>query len=322
MLKQLTIDAYHANDACKPIRESEVWASSVADAKERALELTSTRDASDQKLMEDQLARERAQQHVLRNELFRQRKLDLLEQDGGVEHVTTSTGGRHDEVGFAQEACRNLLDQLSSLRRRIVKTMQMELLRREQLETFQSQYYKLEAELRASQRLQSTYARGGTAAGILGEVPAQQLKDIDESVARQHALLGTYQSVLKERREIWELTVSYIQNLKIMISTKESELQKTLQEVRLNMAILRRKAGGIRAKSESLAALRASVESETKTMQSRVKLLTREQSLLKLHNGNFFDSGIWQQGVTQRMSKERFGQDLQVFQLAIPLVLV
>lgn len=318
-MKQLTIDACDACDACdyplsigKPTRGLECWASSVADAKERALELTSTRDANDQKLIEDQLARERAQQHVQRNELFRQKKLDLLEQDGEVEDVTVSTGGRHDQVEFAREACRNLLDQLFSLRGRIVKTMQMELLRREQLNTFQSQYDKLEAELRASQRLQRTYARGGTTAGIMGDVPVQQLQDIGMSVARQHALLGTYQSVLKERREIWELAVSHIQKLKIVISTKGSELQTTLQEVRLNMAALKKKSGGIHAKNESLAILRASVESETKTMQNRVKLLTREQSLLNSHDGNFFDSDIWQQGVTQRMSKETFAQDLQV----------
>lgn len=297
-----------------PIRGLEVWASSVADAKERALELTSTRDASDQKLIEDQLARERAQQHVQRNELFRQRKLDLLEQDGGVEDVTISPCGRHDEVEFARKSCRSLIDQIFSLRRRIIKSMQMELLRREQLETFQSQYDKLEAELRASQRLQSTYTRGGTTAGILGDVPAQHLRDISASVARQHALLGTYQSVLKERREIWELAVSHVQKLKIVISNKESELQAALQEVRLNMAALRTKAGEIRAKNESMAALRASVESETKTMQNRVTLLTREQSLLNSHDGNFFDSDIWQQGVTQRMSKETFAQDLQVLQ--------
>lgn len=190
--------------------------------------------------------------------------------------------------------------------------MQMEMLRREQLETFQTQYDKLEAELRASQRLQSTYARGGTTAGILGDVPAQQLKDISVSVARQHALLGTYQSVLKERREIWELAVSRIQTLKIATSAKQSELQATLQEVRLNKAALRKKAGGIRAKNESLATLRESVETETKTMRNRVKLLTREQSLLNSHDGDFFDSDIWQRGITQRMSKERFALDLQV----------
>lgn len=296
----------------KLIRGLEAWATSVADAKERALELTSTRDASDQKLIEDELARERAQQHVQRNELFQQRKLNLLEQDGGVEEVTMYPDGPHDKVEFAREVCRNLLDQILSLRGRIVKSMQMELLRREQLETFQSQYDKLEAELRASQRLQSTYARGGTTAGILGDVPAQQLKDIGVSVARQQTLLGTYQSVLKERREIWELAVSHIQKLKIAISTKESELQTTLQGVRLNTAALREKAGGARAKNESLATVRARVETETKTMQNRVKLLTREQSLLKSHDGHFFDSDIWQQGVTQRMSKERFAQDLQV----------
>lgn len=308
----LVVLVMHPLSIRNPIRGLEVWASSVADAKERALELTSTRDANDQKLIEDQLARERAQQHIQRNELFRQRKLDMLEQDGGVEDGTTSPGGPHDEVEFAREACRNLLDQLASLRRRIVNSMQMELLRREQLETFQSQYDRLDAELRASQRLQSTYARGGSATGILGDVPAQQLKDIGVSVARQQALLGTYQSVLKERREVWELAVSHVQKLKIAISTKESELQTTLQDIRLNIATLRKKAGGIRAKNESLATLRVGVETETKTMQNRLKLLTGEQSLLKSHDGFFFDSDMWQQGVTQRMSKGRFAQDLQV----------
>lgn len=284
-----------------------MWASSVADAKERALELTSTRDQHDQKLIEDQLARDRVQQHVERNELFRQRKRDLLEQDE-IEDYSLPAGGRHDEVEFARKSCQNLLEQLFSLRRRIVKTMHMEIIRREQLETFQAQYCKLEAELRASRRLQSTNARG-----VLGDVPVQELKDISDSVARQHALLGTYQSVLKERREIWEMAVSHIQKLKIAISTKESELRETLKEVRHTMAALRGKAGRIRAKNESMAALRASVESKTKVMKNRVKLLTREQSLLNSHDGIFFDSDIWQQGVPQRMSKATLAQNLQVF---------
>ncbi len=186
--------------------------------------------------------------------------------------------------------------------------MQMELIRREQLETFQSQYSKLEAELRASRRLQNTNARG-----VMGDVPVQELQDIGASVERQHALLGTYQSVLKERREIWEMAVSHIQKLKIAISTKESELRGTLQEIRLNIAALRGKAGRIRAKNESMAAQRATVESKTKSMKNRVKLLTREQSLLNTHDGIFFDSDIWQQGVPQRMSKVTLAQNLQVF---------
>lgn len=303
-------------------RGMEVWALSVADAKERALELTSTRDASDQELIEDQIARERVEQHVQRSELFRQRKMDLLEKDDiydcelverdNIDDCELFDGDKHDEVKFARESCRLLLNQQFSLRRRIVRTMQMELLRREQLETFQSQYHKLETDLCEAERLQRTYVRRGTMVCGLGDIPLQGLKDMDASVARQHVLLGTYQSVYKERKEIWDITVSHIHKLKIAISTKESELQKTLQEVRHNIAALSQKAGAIRAKNEGLAALRASVESKTKTMKNRVKLLTHEQLLLDSHNGPFFDSAIWQQGVTQRMSKARFSQDLQV----------
>lgn len=292
-------------------RGLEVWALSVEEAKERALELTSTRDKRDQKLIEDQIARERADQHIQRNELFRQRKMDLLEQDGIDDCKLFDCDGT-DEVDFSRESCRILLDQLSVLRRRILQTMQTELVRREQLETFRSQYHKLETDLREAERLQRTYARGGTAVGILGDVPVQGLKDIDASVARQHVLLGTYQSVLKERQEIWDITVNHIQKLKIAISTKESELRTTLQEVRHNIAARNEKAGEIRAKNESLATLRATVESKTMIMKKRVKLLIHEQSLLDSHNGLCFDSDIWQEGVTQRMSKAQFSQDLQV----------
>ncbi|CAM9506461.1 unnamed protein product [Ectocarpus fasciculatus] len=302
------------------IRDLEIWASSVAFAKERALELTSTRDASDQKLIEDQLARDRADQHIQRNELFRQRKIDLMEQDDVDEPKKRSTGvaddqlqeGRHDDVDVARDSCQGLLDQLLLLRQRIVKTMQMERLRREQLETFQTQYQRLETDLRQAERLQRTYARGGVTAGILGEVSVQDLKDVDASVARQHILLGKYQSVLNERREIWDLCVSRIQKLKIALCAKEADLRTQLQEVRVSMAGLRKKAERIRAKNESLAALRASVESKTKIMKSRVELFTTEQSLLASHTGPYFDSDIWQQGVTQRMSKATFAQDLQV----------
>ncbi|CAM9212499.1 unnamed protein product, partial [Hapterophycus canaliculatus] len=146
----------------------------------------------------------------------------------------------------------------------------------------------------------------------LGNASTQELKHIDTSVKRQCIILGTYQSVLKERKEIWALAVLHVQNLKIMIRATESELQNTLDEIRASTAALRSKAGKIRARNESLATLKASVESKTKDMKNRVDLLTHEQSLLGSHSGLYFDSNIWHEGVTQRMSKSVFARDLQV----------
>lgn len=299
------------------VRSLEAWIFSIAGAKERALELMSSRDASDQKLIEDQLLRDRADQHIQRSELFRERKIKLLQQDDDEDGKNNVAGdqlqdGRHDEIDFARDSCRNLLDQLFSSRKRIVRAMKVELLQREQLETFQSQYDKLEAGLREAERLQRTYARGGSTAGILGDMSAQERKDIGASVKRQHVMLGTYQSVLKERREIWDIAVLHVQKSKIMIRATESELRKTLAGLRANIAALRSKAATIRATNESLATQKATVESMTKNLRRRVDLLAHEQSLVNSHDGPYFDSNIWQEGVAQRMSKSVFAGDLQV----------
>lgn len=278
----------------------------------------SSRDASDQKMIEDQVVRDRAEQHIQRNKMFREKKMELLGQDDEEDNKNVVTSDRfqderRDEIDFAGNFCQNLVNQLFSSRKRLVRAMRVELLQREQLETFESQYDKLETGLRGAERLQRIYARGGSTAGIVGDMSAQELKDIDASVQRQHVLLGTYQSVLKQRREVWELAVLHVQKLKIMVRATESELRQTLEGIRANITALRSKAGKFRATNESLATLRATVETKTQKMRSRVDLLTHEQSLLDSHSGPYFDSSIWQEGVAQRMSKSIFARDLQVF---------
>eukprot|EP00752_Nemacystus_decipiens_P001471 g1447.t1 len=145
------------------------------------------------------------------------------------------------------------------------------------------------------------------------ECLSMQEEDERSSAVGQHiwGLQVWASSVADAKERALELTSTRDASDEKLIEDQLAQLQTTLQEVHLNMAALREKARGVRAKNESLATLRARVETETKTMQNRVKLLTREQSLLNSHDGNFFDSDIWQQGVTQRMSKERFAQDIQ-----------
>lgn len=294
-------------------RNNEEWASGVVGAKERALELTSARDSKEKKVAEDQLARDRADQHVERVELFRQRKLDLLEHDDTADTEPVQYGGvQNIEVGLARDACLKLLDQLLSMRQRVVKSMKVELLRRDQLANFESQYHKLETDLREAERQQRTYARGGAAANVFGEIPLQELSDIGASVAKQESQFGTFQSVLKERREMWGLAVSDMQRLKIAIRTKETEIRSTLREIGVNIDSLRKAGGRIHAKNEELVMLRAGTKGKTTAMRKRADILTHEMTLLGGHSGPFFDTDIWQPGVTQRMSAARFAQDVQV----------
>ena len=249
-------------------RSNEEWASVVLEAKERALELTSARDSKEKKMAEDRLAHDRADQHVARVELFRQRKLDLLEHDDTSDTEPVQYGGVQSvEVGIARDVCQKLLDQLLSLRQRLVKSMKVELLRRDQLANFESQYHKLETDLRKAERQQRTYARGGAAANVFGEISLQELSDIGASVAKQKSQFCTFQSVLKERREMWGLAVSDTQRLKIAIRTKETEVRATLREIRGNIDSLRKGAGRIYAKNEGLVALRAGMEEKTKAMK-------------------------------------------------------
>lgn len=284
----------------------------MVEAKERALELMAARDTREKKMAEDKLAHDRAYQHIQRVESFRQRKLDLLPQTDVDSEPLHLGGGGCVEIEVVRDSCQRLLGQLVSLRQQVVKTMQMELVRRDQVATFESQYLEHETSLRETERLQRIYVRGGTTADVLGSVTSQESRDIDESVAKQQVQLGIYQSVLKERREMWSLAVSHLQKIKIVIRNKEAELRAVLCELRQSVAALGKKSGRIRAKNESLVTIKAIVESEIQTMSQRANLLAHEQSLLLTHKGPFFDTNIWQPGVMQRMSTASFGQDLEV----------
>lgn len=295
------------------VREFEAWALSVAEAKERAAELASARDSSEQKMAEEQLSHERAYQHIQRVELFRQQKIDMMEHDEVNDSETIILGHeRNLEVEVARDVCQKLVDKLLLLRRSMVKIMQTELLRREQLETFETQYRKLELGLRDAGRLKRTYAREGAAGGAVRDVTVQESRDADALVAKQQVQLGTYQSVLKERREMWGLAVSHVQKLKIATRRKESDIRTALHELREYISALKKSARQRRAKNEGMFTLKTNVEHKTKTLQTRAKLLRQEQLLLKAHSGPFFDTNVWQQGVPQRMSTARFNEDLQV----------
>lgn len=285
----------------------------MTEAKERALELTSARDLREQKLAENELARDRANQHIQRAELFRQRKLELMEQDGiDASEAGLIEGVKDVEVGGARDTCHKYLDQLQSLRDSIIKVLQVELHRRDQLATFETQYQKLDSGLRDAERLQRAYTRGGATTNILGDVSLQESKDISTSVAKQQIQLSTYQSVLKERREMWSLAVSHVQKLKNAIQNKEVELRATLKNIEDNIASLSTKARRVHAKNKSLATEKVSTEAKTKTMRIRAVLLKHEQELLQTHRGPFFDTEIWQQGAPQRVSTARLNQDLKV----------
>lgn len=264
-------------------------------------------------MTEDQLAHDRAAQHMQRVELFRQRKLDLLEKDEvDNNELIVLRGVNCGEVDLARDTCEELLNHLCLLRHRVVKAMQTEILRRDQLKTFETQYGKIESDLHGAERLQRTHARGGITAVVLGERSLQESADIDQAVAKQQVQLGIYQSVLKERLEMWNMAVSHVQKLKIAIRNKEEELRITLYSIGEKNTGQRKKLGDLRAKNESMATHKASVVSKTENMRIRVKVLEKELSLLQTHSGRLFDTDILHAGLMQRISTVKMKQDVQV----------
>lgn len=219
---------------------------------------------------------------------------------------------KHTEVEQAHMGCEKLMEQLLSVRRASINTMKMELLRREQLTTFETQYRKLESELVEAERLQHTYARRGTAADILGDMNLQESRDLEVAVAKQQVQLSSYQSVLKERQEVLDMVVSHLQNLKIALHSRQNEVRTTTDEIKKSAAGLKKKAGRLRAKNDNMIALRANLDSKTAKMIMRSKRLEHEQSRLQAHSDLLFDTDVWQQGVMQRMAADKLGECLQV----------
>lgn len=265
------------------------------------------RELRERKVADDHLARSRAAQHVQRVKIFNQRKLDILEQEaldnrmGMIDPIDIHCGDeRHLDVHVARDACQKLLEQLLSLRRRKVKAMQNELLRREQLETFEIHYRQLESNPREAQRdEQQTHVGRDNTADVPGKVT-------------EHIQPGAYQSVLKERREIWSLAVGYVQRLKLTIGRTEMELQAMLHRMREHIPILRNQVGRVCYENDMILRLKASVETKNTNMRIRTELLKREQSIFMRHNGDFFDTDVWQEGVMQRIPSGGFRTQVQV----------
>lgn len=288
-------------------RHLDRWISGVENANGRARELKRVRDLSERKVADDHLARSRADQHVHRVKIFHQRKLDILEQEAldnrmdMIEPMNFHCGDeRHLDVHVARDACQKLLEHLLSLRRRKVKAMQNELLRREQLETFEIHYRKLESNLREAQRgEQHTHVGRDITADVPGKVT-------------EHVQPGAYQSVLKERREFWSLAVGYVQRLKLTICRTEMELQTMLRRMREHIPTLRNEVGRVCYENERILRLKAGFETKNTNMRIRAELLEREQSIFIRHNGEFFDTDVWQEGVMQRIPSGGFRKQIQV----------
>lgn len=249
-----------------------------------------------------------------RVKIFHQRKLDILEQEvvdnrmDVIDPINFHCGDEpHLDVHVARDACQKLLEQLLSLRRRKLKAMQNELLRREQLETFEIQYRKLESNLRDAQRGEQHTHVGRD---ITADVPCGG--DEDTSKVTVQVQLGAYQSVLKERREIWSLVVGYLQRLKLMIGRTEMKVQAMLRLMREHIATLRNQTGRVCSENERMLRLKAGVETKNTNMRTRTESLEREQSIFKRHNGAFFDTDVWQEGVMQRIPSGRFRNQVQV----------
>lgn len=293
-------------------RDVEAWVLRVAEAKDRALELTAARDSNEKKVAEDRVARDRAAKHFLRTQLFQQRKQNMLEKVEVDSNTMAGFIAKHTEVEQAYIVCEKLMEQLLSVRRGIVNTKRMELLRREQLTTFETQYRKLESELGEAERLQRTYTRRGTAAGVLGGISLQESKDLEVALAKQQVQLSSYQSMLKERQEVLGMVVSHLQTLKIALHGKQDEIRTCIYEIKKAAASLKRKAGQKRASNHNIIALRASLDSKQVKIMTRSKRLEHELSRLQAHTGLLFDTDVWQQGVMQRMAADKLGECLQV----------
>lgn len=301
----------HSTGPCRVARDREAWASRVTEARARALELSATRDSREQKIIEDQLARDRATKHLQRVELFQNRKFDILEGDKIDNGDVTVLFAEHLEVSQAGEACDKLLEHLLSIRRRMRESLTLELLRREQLATFETQYLKLESELREAERVQRAYA-GRSMGGLFGAITLQESKDIHVAVAKQQVRLSSYLSVLKERREVWGMVVRRAQNLKRAMCSQEGQIKTTICHIRRNIATLRKRAGRLRAKNDDMKALRGSLKSTIVMMTTRSERLEHELLLVQAHEGQFFDTDVWQEGVMQRIATGKFVEFLKV----------
>ncbi|CAM9105829.1 unnamed protein product, partial [Choristocarpus tenellus] len=297
---QMEIEEEHSQAAEHYIRYCEAWALDVHGAKMRALELGVARDEWKRKAVEDQQAQKRANRHVQRLKDHHQHKLDML--SAGEVHVGSaeSLDWKKLDLDAVKNLSEIMLRDLALMRQNAVEAMRLEKACRYQLSVFQEQYDKVEARLRELEMIRRMYNSDSARVGVFGEVTTQDLRDTSEDLAKQYIQFNTYQSVLKERQETWELAVSRIQRLKIETKNKEGEVTDFIRKIRRKASGLYKEPGKFRAFKDKNIVLMKTVEETIRIAEARNLVLTHEELLLNEHIGKFADTDVYG-GVMQRM---------------------
>lgn len=293
-------------------RTLEAWKLQIAHARHRALELSSARDIDEHKQAENHLAQDRITRHLQRVEKLRQRELDLPLAHGLEEGGMDSSTIRGAAVDDMQATCDAMLERLLSLRASFHKAMRLEILRREELETFAKQRRELDMELQASEKSLRRSTRGGAIRVLRDGDPTKGNGEVDTTVIQKRAELNLYESILKQRRGVWYTALRHVQELKVALRGTEERIRITLHEMEKNVTTLRRRVSRLGVVIARKAALHRSMGVKAETIRTRSILVKDEISRIGSRDQPQCETNVWQPGVNQRISTEKLKTLLKV----------
>lgn len=292
-------------------RKIERWKLSVVHAKTRALELSLSRDTDDRKLAADRVGRQRAQDYM-RRQKHRNLQVHSHSDDELFKSSSYVLNVKEMTVEEVQKLCDFKLERLLSLQTKYVVAMDLELVRRDQLEAFDTHYREVEVGLRAMERLLCSYIRGRGTISFTGAF-AHDDEGMDEKIANKRAQLASFRLILKERQEIWQTAVSRLKRLKAGIRSEKNELGRIKQHISQHIRRLEHRLGRHRMKSREMVPLSRSINSKVQALRVRIARMENELSLLSAYNEQtLFDTDMVHSGVIQRITVEKLKAFLKV----------
>lgn len=286
------------------LRDCEMAQRSSVLAKEKTTELHRLRRAEAIRMVEEQLARERAE----RIEQRRRKAAELLseiesesmeltgERSGGY-----AIGGGEDSrsvVAFI-EGTRRVLGDFMECRQRALQSLRRRLLVEDKMAAFKEHSAMLLDEVRKLRR--ALRMAESHPALVAGEHPIEtQLAKMRSALVGKEQSYVEFTGITKAREKQLDAAGRNYQRMKLKLKRLEDLMNQRLADMRAADAKLVKKIGLLRSDKEELVARKAEVEYKLKTLSQRKEALRKERERVDKHVGHFCDTDLWIEGVLQR----------------------
>ena len=296
------------------VRDCEMAQRNSVLAKEKLTELQRLRRAEAIRLVEEQLARERAERLEQRRrkaaELLREIENESIELSGEKGGVYEADDNASNNVVTYIEGTRCVFGDLLECRQKALQSLRRRLLMEEKMATFKDHSAMLLEEVRKLRRA----LRMAESHPILvaGEHPIEtQLTKMRNALVGREQSYVEFTGITKAREKQLDAAGRNYQRLKLRLKGLEDLMEQRLTEMRATDAKLVKRIGLLRSDREELIVRKTELEYRVKTLSLRKEALMKERERVDKHVGHFIDTDLWIEGVLQRCVTKKLKRHLR-----------